>query len=40
MPAKAKKRWASKVKTASTFPQAGLFTKDAKMIAKTMAAAR
>jgi tRNA(adenine34) deaminase len=32
-----KKRWAQGVKTVSTFPPAGLFTKDAPTIARTMA---
>jgi tRNA(adenine34) deaminase len=33
----AKKKWVSKVKTVSTFPPAGLFTKDAPTIARVMA---
>jgi Protein of unknown function (DUF3175) len=40
MPGKRKpndKRWVSKVKTVSTYPPAGLFTKDAKTIARVMA---
>jgi hypothetical protein len=32
-----KKQWVRKVKTVSTFPPAGLFTKDAETIARTMA---
>jgi tRNA(adenine34) deaminase len=32
-----KKRWVREVKTVSTFPPAGLFTKDAKTIARAMA---
>src|SRR5262245_6672968 len=32
-----KKRWVRDVKTVSTFPPAGLFTKDAKTIARVMA---
>lgn len=32
-----KKRWVAKVKTVSTFPPAGLFTKDAATIARTLA---
>jgi tRNA(adenine34) deaminase len=32
-----KKRWVSKVKTVSTFPPQGTFSKDAKTIARTMA---
>jgi len=31
------KRWVAKVKTVSTFPPAGLFTKDAATIARTLA---
>jgi tRNA(adenine34) deaminase len=31
------KRWSHKVKTVSTFPPAGTFTKDAKTIARIMA---
>jgi tRNA(adenine34) deaminase len=39
MPSKApqQKRWSHKVKTVSTFPPEGTFTKDAKTIAKVMA---
>jgi tRNA(adenine34) deaminase len=39
MPAKAakKKRWVRDVKTVSTFPPEGIFTKDAATIARTMA---
>ena len=33
----AKKRWVRDVKTVSTFPPAGLFTKDARTIARVMA---
>ena len=33
---KAKKRWVQDVKTVSTFPPEGLFTKDAKTIARVM----
>jgi hypothetical protein len=32
-----KKKWSHKVKTVSTFPPEGIFTKDAKTIAKVMA---
>ncbi len=32
-----KKRWVAKVKTASTYPPEGLFTKDAATIARTLA---
>jgi Protein of unknown function (DUF3175) len=32
-----RKKWVAKVKTVSTFPPAGLFTKDAETIAQTMA---
>ncbi|HJZ93691.1 MAG TPA: DUF3175 domain-containing protein [Gemmataceae bacterium] len=32
-----KKKWVQKVKTVSTFPPAGIFTKDAETIARTMA---
>src|SRR5437867_3327078 len=32
-----KKRWSHKVKTVSTYPPAGLFTKDAQTIARAMA---
>ena len=32
-----KKRWVHEVKTVSTFPPAGLFTKDAQTIARVMA---
>ncbi len=31
------KRWVSKVKTVSTYPPEGIFTKDAETIARTMA---
>lgn len=34
---KYKKRWVSKVKTESTFPKKGIFTKDAETIARHMA---
>ncbi len=37
MAKKAKKRWSQDVKTVSTFPPGGLFTKDAETIARTMA---
>jgi hypothetical protein len=33
----AKKKWVAKVKTVSTFPPEGLFTKDAATIAKSLA---
>jgi tRNA(adenine34) deaminase len=33
----AKKRWSHKVKTVSTFPPSGLFSKDAQTIAQAMA---
>jgi hypothetical protein len=33
----AKKQWVQNVKTVSTFPPEGLFTKDAETIAKTLA---
>jgi tRNA(adenine34) deaminase len=35
-----KKRWIATVKTVSTFPPAGLFTKDAATIAKSLASKR
>jgi tRNA(adenine34) deaminase len=35
-----KKRWVAKVKTDSTHPPAGLFTKDAATIARTLASKR
>ena len=34
---KGRKRWVSSVTTASTFPEKGIFTKDAKTIARHMA---
>ena len=34
---KKKRRWVASVKTASTYPPRGLFTKDAKTIASTLA---
>lgn len=34
------KRWAGKVKTVSTFPPPGTFTKDAATIARTMASTK
>ena len=38
MPAgKGKKRWSSRVTTESTFPERGIFTKDAETIARHMA---
>ena len=37
MPGKKGKRWVSKVKTASTHPPSGLFTKSASTIARTLA---
>lgn len=37
MAKKKQKKWVRDVKTASTFPPEGLFTKDAKTIARTMA---
>ena len=37
MATSSKKRWVQNVKTVSTFPSEGLFTKDAKTIAKAMA---
>jgi tRNA(adenine34) deaminase len=33
----AKKKWSRKVKTVSTFPPPGLFTKDAQTVARVMA---
>ena len=36
-PAKSVNRWVAKVKTVSTFPPEGLFTKDAATIARTLA---
>ena len=39
-PARKSKRWVRSVKTVSTFPPAGLFTKDARTIARTMATRR
>ena len=38
--AQRKRRWSSRVKTVSTFPPAGLFTKDAETIARVMASKR
>jgi tRNA(adenine34) deaminase len=40
MPARKSKRWVSKVKTDSTHPPAGLFTKKAETIARTLASKR
>jgi hypothetical protein len=40
MPGKKGKRWVSKVKTDSTHPPAGLFTKSAETIARTLASKR
>jgi tRNA(adenine34) deaminase len=40
MPAKKSKRWVSTVKTDSTHPPAGLFTKKAEIIARTLASKR
>lgn len=40
MPARKSKRWVSKVKTDSTHPPAGLFTKNAETIARTLASKR
>jgi tRNA(adenine34) deaminase len=37
MPRKGSKRWVSKVSTVSTFPEKGIFTKDAGTIARHMA---
>ena len=37
MPAKKQKRWVAKVKTVSTHPPEGLFTKSAATIARTLA---
>jgi len=37
MPAKESKRWVAKVKTDSTHPPEGLFTKSASIIAKSLA---
>jgi hypothetical protein len=37
MPSKTKARWVSKVKTDSTHPPPGLFTKSAETIARTLA---
>jgi tRNA(adenine34) deaminase len=34
------KKWVSKVKTVSTYPQEGLFTKDAETIARQLASKR
>jgi tRNA(adenine34) deaminase len=34
------KRWSSRVKTVSTFPPEGLFTKDARTIARSLASKR
>lgn len=36
-PAKKTNRWSARVKTVSTFPPEGLFNKDAKTIARTLA---
>ena len=40
MPPKAKKNWVKTVKTVSTFPPRGLFTKSAGAIAKSLASKR
>ena len=40
MPAQKKNRWVAKVKTDSTHPPAGLFTKSAATIARTLASKR
>jgi Protein of unknown function (DUF3175) len=40
MPARKKNRWVAKVKTDSTHPPAGLFTKSAATIARTLASKR
>jgi uncharacterized protein DUF3175 len=40
MPSKKKSRWVSSVKTVSTFPPPGLFTKSAATIARTLASKR
>lgn len=40
MPVRKKKRWVAAVKTDSTHPPAGLFTKDAATVAKTLASKR
>jgi tRNA(adenine34) deaminase len=37
MPAKRANRWVRRVKTASTYPPQGLFTRDARTIARVMA---
>lgn len=37
---KSTNRWSGKVKTVSTFPPAGLFTKDAETIARSLASKR
>jgi hypothetical protein len=37
MPRPKSKRWIARVKTVSTYPPAGLFTKDAATIARTLA---
>ena len=37
MAGKTKKRWVAKVKTESTYPPGGLFTKSAETIARTLA---
>jgi uncharacterized protein DUF3175 len=37
MPRKSSKRWVGRVSTVSTFPEKGIFTKDAKTIARHMA---
>ena len=39
-PARKSKRWVRSVNTVSTYPPAGLFTKDARTIARTMASRR
>ena len=36
-PGKSKRRWVSKVTTESTFPEKGIFTKDAETVAQHMA---
>jgi Protein of unknown function (DUF3175) len=40
MPSKKRSRWVSRVKTESTHPPEGLFTKDAQTIARTLASKR
>jgi len=40
MPGKAKRKWSGKIKTVSTYPPRGLFTKSAAAIARAIASKR